>query len=278
MKGYTKKIHGKNQFIPTSRTKSGLKKSDIRKKRFDIFTGSKQGDVLPQMKEKKEKEVKGSSPSPLATISTPLPVTSKPKGALPQQGLASKSIKGIGKLLGKANEQRKEIDKRKQQEIVGLQKLNAIIDKGIDSILDNHNTSVEQKFRQLQRFGIDNDLSLTNQQRFIINNSLKILEQESQNKTPSTFISAVQSSKGLTSTSRIGSKKTESEIKNLKPAQPIQLLSGQFATPTEFENQLNQAKLLNPSLIPSTGNTVLLEVTPSTNRSNLDAEINAILG
>jgi len=271
LKGFTKD----GKFRPTGRTKSGLKKSDIRKRRFDIFSESPKGKTLPkQPPPPKQKPQQASSQPPLQNISIPAPVTSKPKGALPQQGLAIKGLKGIGSLLGKANDQRKENDKKKIQQLEGLQKLSAIIDKGIDSILDNHNTSVEQKFRLLQRFGIENDQSLSNQQRFILNNSLQILEQEAQNKAPSTFISAVQ--KGVT-TSSTSKARAGTEIKNLKPAQPIQLLSGGFATPSDFENQLNQAKALNPSIVPSTDNTVLLEVTPSTNRSNLDAEINALL-
>ncbi len=289
MKGFKKD----GKFRPTGKKRSSpLKKSDVRKKRNDIFSGSSSTGlpIAPQVMPNEEPnwrdftEPKNENPFENTDTSgfTPSETPKKEKG----KSLLEKLAFGSGKLAGKIEREQKKIDKKKNQEKVAEQRLEQIVDSSVDKILDDRGTTNEQKFRLLQRFAVQNQESLLPRQLDIINKSLKLLEAESIN--PQTFIGATQpNQKGSSSnrsnvSSTVGVGVNKSIIGTTK--KPIALLSGQKVVPTNDEMALNRLRLgLNNTVSPVTGQASQTTTTTTTTSStegadNQGAELSAVLG
>ncbi len=257
MKGFTRGKGKSKKFIPTSRKKSGLKKSDLNVRHEDSIPFSAITDFA---KMKVENKIINAG----NTVNNPL-FKEAVKESAKQSGKSAFGFLKTG--ITKANEKRKEVKEKKKEIVEDIKDIEEINERAIDQIIDDRNTTNEQKFRFLQRYAVENNDSLTDKQRNFANNTLRRLETEG--NTPSTFIGAT--TKGSSSSS---SKKKTPDIK------PIKLLSGRFETPDELEDELNKAKKNFPNMIPTTSDdvvTVTKTVFPS-NLTDLEAEISAVAG
>ena len=287
MKGFKKD----GKFRPTGKkSKSPLKKSDVRRKRNDIFSGSSSTGlpIAPQVMPNEEpnwRDFTEEKDNPFVNPDT----SSFTPSENPKEEKGDSVFFKLGKFAGKLDKVQNKIEKKKNQEKIAEQRLESIIDSSIDKILDDRGTTNEQKFRLLQRFAVQNKESLLERQLEIINKSLKVLEAESIN--PQTFIGASQPNQKTSSfSSRITGIGAGSGIgvgvnKNVIGAtkKPITLLSGQKVIPTSDEIALNRLRqglhnTVNPlgSVVPQT--TTTTTTTSTSTPDNLGAEINAILG
>jgi len=277
LKGFKKD----GKFRPTGKkSNSALKKSDIKpRKRNDIFSGSSpEGIPKPQQVMPTEAQ----SQPPLQNINIPEPPKhEKGKPVLPQEGIAKKGLKGLISGAKKLNEQGKKYDKKRAEEEARRIQLEESINDSMDKILNDKNSTNEQKFRLLQRFAMKVEDSLTPYQLDFINRSLKTLEAESIN--PQTFLGASQPNQKNTSTNRNQIKSGTRGILGTTN-QPVTMASGQRLVPSREDIAINLASSQNPRVnpfgvtpTPSTTTTTTTS-TPSGQPDNQGAEINAILG
>jgi hypothetical protein len=188
-------------------------------------------------------------------------------------------VKATGEGIKKAKQAQDDKKKRQNEIKEDQERIEIINEDVIDDIIDNRQTTNEQKFRFLQRYAIDNNDSLTEKQRLFINATLEKLEQEA--NTPQTYLGASASS---TSSSR----RSPSFSTPSRTATPVKMLSGQVVTPSTDDVELNKAKALNPTISPFgyTAQPQPSTVTTTTTSSpafpnlsdNLNAEIGAVVG
>ncbi len=276
MKGFTKGKGKGRKFIPTSRKKLALSSKDI--KRNTRHEDSIPFEAITQFATDKAHskiiDLGNIIQNPLFRESVKATGKSKGKSAL------SFIVKATGEGIKKARQAQNE-RKEKQREIKEDQERIEIINENvIDDIIDNRQTTNEQKFRFLQRYAVENNESLTDKQRLFVNDSLKKLEQEA--NTPTTYLGATTSS-SLSRRSIPSSATTPSGS-----AKPVTMLSGKTVVPSIDDVELNKAKALNPTIIPFqtvqpvqpvTTTVTTTSPTPLGNLSdNLNAEIGAVLG
>jgi len=270
MKGYTKGKGKGKKFIPTSKKKSALSSNDIRHEDSIPF------GAISQFATDKAINKGIDIGNSLGAISKE---DVKNKGKEKGKSALSFIVKATGDSLKKAKQMQQDKAKRQREIAEDQERIETINETVIDDIIDNRQTTNEQKFRFLQRYAIDNNESLTEKQRLFVNNTLKKLEQEAH--TPTTYLGASASSSSSKSSRPIFSTPS-------KTATPVKMLSGQMVTPSTDDVELNKAKALNPTMNPvgyssepvTTTTTTTMPSSPAfANLSdNLNAEIGAVVG
>lgn len=251
------------KFHPTgNKSKSSLKKSDVRRKRNEVTFGDFADKPFPRFDKPEEKKEKKNEfvNKQMTPIKHNLPEVKEKKNT------GKKALKGIKGLVSKANDLKEQKKKMKDEEEARLIQDRLINDNKIDNIIDNPNTTSDQKFRMLQRFAVDKKDELTNLQLMHINKALMRLEKETQ------MPKRVQPDRDRGSSS-------------FTPRTPIMLSSGQFRTPTPDEHAINIARedITNPitpmkmEMMTSVPESQKLS-TSGKIHDNLEAEIQATVG
>jgi len=288
MKGFTKGKGKGKKFIPTSRKKLALSSKDIKKNTrhedsipFEAITQFATDKAHNQMINLGNK-IGDKIGNPLFGESVKEAGKSLPKSTL------NFIVKATGETIKKAKEAQKDKSKKQKEIKVDQERIEIINENVIDDIIDNRQTTNEQKFRFLQRYAVENNQSLTDKQRLFINNTLKKLEQEA--NTPTTFLGQTTSSSSRSSTSknkRSATTSTASTDNFTMPSNtaPIKLQNGTLVVQTNEELALNQTprNRISPVSVSQPVTTTTTTTSPSSpafsNLSdNLNAEIGAVLG